>query len=843
MKPKTMRDLLPFVEMPSRYLGSEVNIIKKDAGKVKLNFALAFPDLYEIGTSHFGIQILYTLLNRHRDIWAQRVFAPAMDMERRMRDSGAPLSALESGAPLKEFDILGFSLLYELNYTNMLGMLDLAGIPFYSAQRDGSFPMLIAGGPCMCDPEPVADFFDAVLIGDGEKAALEMADAWLLWKAGAGADKNRLLDMWSKIDGVYIPSFYTPVYDQNGFQTLLPADGSRKPPRVSRAVVPDLDAAPFPLSPIVPFGRPVHDRLRLEVMRGCCRGCRFCQAGMIYRPVRERSVGRLLDFSAKSLDATGYDELSLLSLSTGDFSRLTPLMEGLMRRHEKERVAVSLPSLRADALTPGLMELIKRVRKTGFTIAPEAGTQRMRDVINKNISEDEIVSTVRHAFSLGWQVIKLYFMVGLPGETDADVKGIADLARSLWRLKEVKSRGGRIHVSVAAFVPKPHTPFQWASQAGLEESREKIEWLKRHIRMPGTRVKWQNPQLSLLEGLWARGDRRLSKLLETAFEKGCRFDGWSDHFQFDLWMEAISETGIDADFFTQRQRDTGEPLPWDFIGGMPDKAFLKAEWARSLAGEKTPDCRGGECGGCGVCDFDAVKIREASQKTLSEDPLKPHGKTEPSGFRDGIFQTLAAVYSKTGKAKYFGHLEMAHIFLRALRRSGIPVRHSQGFHPKPKVSFEDSLPIHIESLDERFYIETSLKTRPEDVAAGLNETLPEGLEILDCFPVPGKKSAPAPGAHHYRVRLKTGEFRQRDLDAFLKADEWMVLKKNKKGKEKKIDLKKMARRVEMVSKKELKMTVALEGGQRPRPPVFLKEIFSLDDDDILAATIVKTGRE
>jgi radical SAM family uncharacterized protein len=412
----SLDDILPFVEKPSRYLGSEVNTIKKDLGRVKLRFALAFPDLYEIGTSHFGMQILYNVLNAHADIAAERIFTPAVDMQARLRQAGQPLFSLESHEPVNHFDIVGFSLLYELNYTNVLGMLDLAGIPFLATDRDGDHPLVIGGGPCTVNPEPVADFFDAIVVGDGENTIMQMAEVWLNWHESPAGGRQSLLKSWSKIEGVYIPSFFEPRFDTDGFQTVVPrmADYTR----VTRAIVGDLDQVPFPEKPIIAYGRPVHDRLRLEVSRGCTRGCRFCQAGMIYRPVRERSPEQLMSLAARSIATTGYEDISLLSLSTGDYGCIAPLIEQLMVNFEPEHVAISLPSLRAGTLTPELINLIKKVRKTGFTIAPEAGSQRLRDVINKNISEDEIINTVQNAFDLGWQVIKLYFMIGLPTETD-----------------------------------------------------------------------------------------------------------------------------------------------------------------------------------------------------------------------------------------------------------------------------------------------------------------------------------------------------------------------------------------------------------------------------------------
>ena len=509
MSIKIIQDILPLVEHPSRYLGSEINTIKKDHSKVNLCVALAFPDLYEIGTSHFGLQILYHILNHHHEIAAERVFAPGADMESHLRSSGIPMMSLESHKPINRFDIIGFSLLYELNYTNILTMLDLAHIPFLTRQRDDSHPFVIAGGPCTCNPEPVADFFDAIVVGDGENVILAMSNAWLAWKARGKSDKKTLLRNWSQIEGVYIPSFFKPKYDENGFETLLPEFADYQ--AVKRTVVDDLDQAAFPDAPIIPYGKPVHDRLRIEVSRGCTRGCRFCQAGMIYRPVRERSLETLLSLSDDCIASTGYEDLSLLSLSTGDYECIFPLMECLMSRYMSRRIAVSLPSLRVGTLTPELMQLVKKVRKTGFTIAPEAGSQRLRKVINKDITQKDIENTVKNAFNLGWQVIKLYFMIGLPTETQDDLQAIVDLVKELRKIKGPKGRKGRLNVSVATFIPKPHTPFQWSSQISLADSKQKIRWLRKNLKVSGVRFKWQNPEVSMLEGLWARGDRRLGR--------------------------------------------------------------------------------------------------------------------------------------------------------------------------------------------------------------------------------------------------------------------------------------------------------------------------------------------
>ncbi|MGD9180707.1 MAG: TIGR03960 family B12-binding radical SAM protein [Desulfobacterales bacterium] len=834
MRIKTIEDILPLVEKPSRYLGGEINQIKKDPDSVKLRFALAFPDLYEIGTSHFGMQILYHILNQHADIAAERVFTPGVDMAARLRSAGLPLFTLESRQPLNRFDIVGFSLLYELNYTNMLTILELAGIPFYAAQRDNAHPIIIAGGPCTCNPEPVADFFDAIIVGDGETVIMELARTWMACNKNTRPDKEALLKRWSRIEGVYVPAFFEPQYDACGFQTLVPRDPDYT--RVTRTIVADLDQVPFPEKPIVPYGKPVHDRLRLEVARGCTRGCRFCQAGMIYRPVRERSPESLLALGDQSVRATGYEDISLLSLSTGDYGCIVPLMERLMSRFAKENVAVSLPSLRAGTLTPELMRLIKMVRKTGFTIAPEAGSQRLRDVINKNISETEIFTTVKDAFDLGWQVIKLYFMIGLPTETAEDLKALVDLVKALRKIKRPSRVRGQINVSLATFIPKPHTPFQWAAQLSLTESEDRIKRVQDQLKLSGIQFKWQNPKVSWLEGVWARGDRRLGRVLVTAYNKGCKFDGWSDHFRFDLWESAFDEEGVDPDFYTTRARDVCEPLPWDLINTQLTKAFLTDEWESAHQGGYTADCRVNDCNQCGVCDFEQIEPR--THHALVDNI----GKTRPSNAeKQTTYKKLCIFYTKQDAAKYFGHLELVNIFLRALKRADIAVKFSEGFHPKPKVSFDNPLPVGIESLKERFIVTVPDHIEPQAVLDGLNAHLPAGIMITHCQLAPKKTPAKSHQRIRYRVALKEDLFDEARLNAFSNMPAAPIRLMSRKGKLKKIDLKAIVERCELVNARQLKLTLGFEPGKTVRPFDILRHVFKLGEEQVKQATIMKLG--
>ncbi len=831
MPRQSLEEILPLVQHPSHYLGTEINALRKDHKGVRLRFALAFPDLYEVGMSHLGIQILYHILNAREAIAAERVFAPGPDLEARLRAGGVPLCSLETGTPLSDFDIIGFSLLYELNFTNILTILDLSGVPFFARDRDASHPFVIAGGPCTFNPEPVADFFDAMVIGDGEEVVLELADAYLEWKE-AGDDRQRLLERWSQLQGVYVPSFFEADVDPQGFQVLTPRFS--KYTSVRKALVSDLNQVPYPDCPVVPFGNPVHDRLSLEICRGCTRGCRFCQAGMIYRPVRERAPDTLLSLAERTLVSTGYEDVSLLSLSTGDYSAIDLLMEGMMNRCEPEKVAVSLPSLRVESLTESLMTQIKRVRKTGFTIAPEAGSQRLREVINKNITEQDLEEVVRNAFRLGWQVIKLYFMIGLPTETEADLDAIVALVRRLQKACPPGRRSKHITVSVSTFIPKAHTPFQWCPQTSVDESRRKIRMLRNKVQGRGLRFKWQNPEMSLLEGLWARGDRRLSPLLVKAYEMGCRLDGWSDHFQYGRWQEAMEVCGVDVDFYTTRARDLSEPLPWDHIDSGVSKDFVKLEWERALKGDETPDCRHGECSLCGVCDFETVKPVTFYAETAGE-----VGEDIYRSRDEGPFRKLRVSYAKRGRARYFGHLELVKIFMRAFRRARISLRFSKGFHPAPKVSFESALPVGIESLEERFSIQVPLHVSRETVMERVNLELPEGLTITACDPVVREASEPGPKLVHYTVTLKEGAFSGAKLKDFLEKETWSLTKTNRKGRTKTFDLKPLVRKFALPFPETADMILEEKPENIVRPADVLGSIFDLSEEVLKLATIIK----
>lgn len=598
-------EILPKIQKPARYAGGEFGSVVKDPKKVKLRFAFCFPDLYEIGMSHLGMKILYSLFNRREEIWCERVFAPDVDMERMMREKGIPLYGLESKDPIGCFDFIGFTLQYELCYTAVLNMLDLAGVPVLAKDRGEDAPIVVAGGPCVCNPEPLADFIDIFFPGEGEEVDLEVMDLYMKIKAeGAGRlDKKRFLREASQIPGVYVPSLYEVRYNEDQtIQEVIPQEGA--PAKVTKRIIQDLDKVFYPDQFVVPFVDVVHDRAVVEVMRGCIRGCRFCQAGFIYRPLREKSH-ETLDKNVRDLcDSTGYEEVSLSSLSTSDYTELEPLLDQLLSWTQDDNINLSLPSLRVDNFSEELLQKIAKVRKSGLTFAPEAGTQRMRDVINKNVSEQELMDTCTIAFAGGYTSVKLYFMLGLPTETMEDIKGIADLAQRVVDLfynlpTKPKGKGVTVNIGLANFVPKPFTPFEFEPQATLEQLKERQKYLLSCIKTKKITVSFHDYQTSMLEGVLARGDRRLGKVIHTAWQKGCNLDGWDEHFHFDRWMESMTECGLDPAFYCSRTRSYDEIMPWDHMDYCISKSFLVRENKKAHENCTTPHCRL-QCSGCGA---------------------------------------------------------------------------------------------------------------------------------------------------------------------------------------------------------------------------------------------------
>ncbi|MGI6486652.1 MAG: TIGR03960 family B12-binding radical SAM protein [Tepidanaerobacteraceae bacterium] len=594
--------LLHKVSKPTRYIGNEYNSIHKDKSGIKVHVALAFPDIYEIGMSHLGIKILYHLLNEQDDIYAERVFAPWIDFEKLLRDNKIPLFSLESKTTLKNFDFLGFSLQYEMSYTNILNMLDLSGIPLFSKQRTDKHPFIIAGGPCAYNPEPLAEFIDFFVIGEAEESLLEILEAYKKFKE-SGAPRQYFLEKVSEIRGVYVPSFYDVNYNEDGTVKNIYPLKRGVPSRIKKRIIKNMDEVYYPTKFIVPYMNIVHDRAVLEIFRGCSRGCRFCQAGMVYRPVREKSADKLEKLAGDIIDCTGYEEISLSSLSTSDYSSLKQLAEKLTQRFRRSRVGLSLPSLRIDAFSLQLAQKVQEIKKTGLTFAPEAGTQRLRDVVNKCVTERDLLNSVRDAFVCGWTSVKLYFMIGLPTETEEDIEGIAKLAHSVVNVyKDVhgNAKGLKLNVSTSTFVPKPFTPFQWEKQLDLSKIEERQKKLKRLLRGRNINYSWHEAELSFLEAIFSRGDRKLSKVLYTAHKNGCKFDGWDEMFSYERWMDAFDTEGLDPRFYANRQRRQEEFFPWEIIDPGIDKHFLLKELENAKKAKTSPDCRTENCQGCGI---------------------------------------------------------------------------------------------------------------------------------------------------------------------------------------------------------------------------------------------------
>lgn len=703
-----------------------------------LSVALAFPDVYEVGMSHLGLKILYDIINSLPYASAERVFHPWLDLGAHLGSAGIPLASLESRRPLKDFDVVGFSLQYELSYTAVLNMLSLSGIPLRTGDRlnEGRSPLVIAGGPCTVNPMPMAPFIDAFLIGDGEEAVPEILGVCHEWKIGGGRDRHALLKALSKIEGVFVP--------------LL---GTERP--VLRRYVSSLEDAPFPVAPVVPYTSIIHDRVNIEISRGCPQGCRFCQAGMIYRPVRERSPEKVIELAERSLQNTGFDSASFTSLSSGDYPCLVPLMREFNRRFSSKRISLSLPSLRVASVNDDMLQELRAVRKSGFTIAPEAGTDRLRAVINKDVSSEMYSRALDSLFRAGWQNLKLYFMTGLPTETEEDIKAIpAMVLEALRTSKRLTGRNVSLSVGIASFVPKPHTPFQWFGQNPLGLLKEKNAYLKREFLRRGVQYRGHTEEMSLLEAALSRGDESLAPLIEAAWSKGCTLDAWTEAFDFGRWLQAMESTGIHAASFAEKTYDESSSLPWESIHSGVSKEFLWEEYQKALKAEFSPDCRR-QCLACGLdCGPDIGKDQEPGQEKagapLREGPVK---RKEPPALR------FRVEFSKTGVARYLSHLELTTALIRAMRRAGFPFRYSEGFHPSPRFSSGPALSVGVAGLKEYFDIEVCPPFDPVKGLRLLRETLPEGLGVSQLAPLYGKTRSLNSFVSRYRYEIRhTGGF-------------------------------------------------------------------------------------
>lgn len=833
--------LFPFVTKPGRYLGQEFNSTAINWQDAELRSVLIFPDLYEIGMSHQGLQILYHLLNATKNMLAERCYCPNKDMEHLLRDKALPLTSLESAQPLSSFDMIGITLPYELCYTNILTILDLAKIPFRAKDRNETYPLLIAGGAGAFNPEPVAELFDVILIGDGEEQIIAVANILLEGKK-AKWSRTTLFEALAKLEGVYIPQHFEPRYDDHGNLTEIASLGSRQD--VTKCFLKEFEEITHLLKPIVPNASIVHDRLGIEIARGCTRGCRFCQAGITYRPVRERSAEKIKELAQSAIKDSGFDELALLSLSTGDYSCLDSLLPDLMNEFADKYVSVAMPSMRVGTLSQPIMDQIKRVRKTGFTLAPEAGSERLRRVINKGITEADLLSTCRDAFTLGWTVMKLYFMIGLPTETDEDMDAIADLVNKVRQFRDAGGnvRKSMVNVSVGTFVPKPHTPFQWSAQLTLEESRRKIQLLKKNMPKKGCNLKWHSPEQSFMEGVFSRGDRNLLNLLIEAWQQGARLDGWSEHFNFHTWLNAAKSCSIDMNHYL-RERDINEVLPWQHLKTGVTLQFLKDELQRATTELYTPDCRYHECQQCGVCDFKTIAPIVHNRKKFSEEPpLVPFVEQPPAVENTELHFKYIVHYSRKGRICFLGHLEILQIVFRALRRCEIRTNFSQGFNPSPKVSFGPALSVGTESLAEYFIID--LPHPLQDIAATaimLSNNLPPGLSVQSVETHNGKIPQEVITIYHATLPQDiTQESRER-FQAILDSPECMWTR-TRKGKKSTSNARPMIEDAKILDDRTIEIAI-INRASTPgiKPLEALSLLLGISEEDVLSAQLLKTA--
>jgi radical SAM family uncharacterized protein/radical SAM-linked protein len=810
-------DFLPLVGKPARYINSEVNAVHKDPGSVRTKVCLLFPDTYEVGMSHLGIRILYHILNKREDTVCERVFSPWTDYESKLRASGRPLTSLESNLPVSKFDIVGITLQYELSYSNILTALDLAGIPRRSTDRNDGHPVIVAGGPCAVNPWPLSDFIDVFFIGEAEESVHEIVEL--------------------KQQHPHRQAFLEAITQRDGF--FVPARGKAI---VRRRFLKSIESAPYPDKPLLPLMKPIHDRVTVEVARGCIRGCRFCQAGIIYRPYRERSPETVKDLLRGSLACTGYEELSLASLSTGDYSDIEPLVGELIKTYREGRVSVSLPSLRVGTLTPAMIEAIAGTRKTGFTLAPEAGTERLRRVINKPVSDLDLMDAAETIFGSGWSTLKLYFMIGLPTETDEDLDGIIRLANELFaRGKRLAKRSIQLNISISTFVPKPHTPFQWMGQAPMDEIRRKQAYLGQGLRKRGITLKAHDPETSLLEAAFSRGDASLGRVIEKAVDLGCRFDGWSETFDFKKWTEAFAACGIDLAACAGKTYDLNEELPWGNIKSGVTMEFLKKEYQRAVESTITGNCRE-ECTRCGIgcADGGTPGMGRPSAPAGGNGQAARAAAAKKAPAPPEITTRIRMKFSRIGRVRFLSHLDFMTLFHRTAVRAGVPLVFSQGFNPHPKIAFGPALSVGMESEAEFLDMETDPFIDLLQATKDLNNALPDGVRIIESRIIPKKAPSLSGGISRYIYEVSIPAEQAKEagprIDDLLARQSVIV---EKEGKQK--DIRPGIESIVTKGAGLLEITIQDSDKARPRIQDIVEKLFAVGRDEALLFRIKRTA--
>lgn len=828
-----IRSLLASVSKPYRIAGGEVGSLVKDWNAVEVRFCLAFPDTYEIGMSNLGLAILYDVINSREGWLAERVFAPWGDVEAELKKRNMPLFSLESQRPLGDFDVVGVTLPYELTYTNILNILDLAGIPLRSKDRDEHYPLIIAGGPSAFNSEPVAAFFDAVVLGDGEEVIVRIAEEVRRYKCER-CPKGELLKQLSGIDGVYIPQFYNQKH-------------------IRKAIVPDLDAAPFPSKPVVAHAA-VQDRAGIEVQRGCVRGCRFCQAGMVYRPVRQRSPNRVSELCSSQLSGGGHIDLSLLSLSIGDYACLERVLSDIRNEERRAQLNVSLPSLRTESLTQSVLDRLGGGRSGSFTLAPEAATERMRAFINKGNTDRDLFASAEKVFQNGWSKIKLYFMVGLPGETEEEIDGIVAVANRCLDIGRRYHKRPEVTVSTSTFVSKAHTPFQWSAQITTDESLKIQRYLKKRLRRPGLYYRWHKAEMSLLEGVLSRGGRELADVIECAYQRGARFDGWDETFDMNRWSEAFETCGIDTSSYL-KSRDRKDAFPWDHLYADLKKDFLWREYERAQRGEFTPSCSDGSCQQCGVCDFGEIKNRiypEDVKQQAAAGISAPVHKASAAGAACGrlarntrgdikskMTSRLRIRFSKTGRAAFLGHMELMDAIRRTMCRAELPVLYTEGFHPRPKIALSRPLSLGIESLCEFADVTLHSDFVFDTVLDRLNEVAPEGIRFTAADAIDDRLPSLDHGiiASRFLVDLGQGIDPNGAIERF-NASEAFSVRIMRRGKGRSADLRDVVTELAMEDGSVVGLWISHRGAS-VKPTEAIGAIFGLNEDEINKLNIKK----